>query len=387
MSLVSSAGLTTCDAASRDFCVSPVVHDEPSVERENVSVVGSGNSARALASYLSFRGHTVKLLVRSLDTSSDIRQQGHIIASGKIEGRFPIDSVTTDPDSGIDNSTTIFIATVTTAYEEIACRLAPYLKCGQQVVLFSSKFGGVVHFAKVLADCGAPGVPVMETDALFACRTQDDGSIWIRGFKQWTLFSAPTQSMTLKNKNSIFRFFPHLQMADNVVQRGLTDFGALTHALTMLVNMNTIDRGNSFPFYLEGFTERTVVLLEKMESEFRAVAEAYGTTLIPMTELLNRYYGCDTTSLLTAMRSVPNYRLSQSPPSLQHRYIEEDVSCSLVPIRQLAVRAGIKTPIVDTVINLASAVLGEDFNSTGRTLDKLGWGLMTYDQIKQSINA
>ncbi len=385
MSLVSSSGLTGFDTAAVTARVSPAVQDE-TIKCESVAIVGSGNSARALASYLSSRGHAVKLLVRSLEKVNGIQQQGHIYASGKIEGRFPIELVTTDPDSCVDSCTTIFIATVTTAYEEIACKLAPYLKHGQQVVLFSSKFGGVVHFARVLADCGVTDVPVMETDALFACRTQDDGSIWIRGFKQWTLFSAPTQSVTLKYKDSILRFFPHLQMADNVVQRGLTDFGALAHALTMLVNMNTIDRGNSFPFYLEGFTERTVVLLENMECEFRAIAEAYGTTLIPMTELLNRYYGCDTTSLLAAMRSVPNYRLSQSPPLLQHRYIEEDVSCSLVPIRQLAVKAGIKTPIIDTVVNLASAVLGEDFNSTGRTLGKLGWENMTSDQIRQSIN-
>ncbi|MFA9217853.1 MAG: LacI family DNA-binding transcriptional regulator, partial [Sphingomonadaceae bacterium] len=32
--------------------------------------------------------------------------------------------------------------------------------------------------------------------------------------------------------------------------------------------------------------------------------------IIPASELLNRYYGCETTSLLEAMRTVPNYRFS-----------------------------------------------------------------------------
>jgi opine dehydrogenase len=383
---IPNAGLVTVDAISASACFASQP-ERVSSARDAVAIIGCGNSARALAAYLSARGHSVRLLVRSPEKAATIHQQGHVRASGKIEGEFPVDVVTADPSIGVLEAETIFVATVTTAYEEIARTLAPHLRANQQVILFSSKFGGVVHFAKVLRECGVDNPNVMETDALFACRTQDDGSIWIRGFKEWTLFSAENRSQTAKQKDAILKFFPQLQIADNVVQRGLTDFGALTHALTMLVNMNVIDRGQSFPFYLDGFTERTVALLERMEQEFRAVAEAYGTTLIPMAELLNRYYGCDTSSLLSAMRSVPNYRLSQSPQVLHHRYIEEDVSCSLVPISQLARKAAIETPLIDAVVTLASTVLNVNFSSTGRTLEKLGWASLTSTEIRQAINA
>jgi len=35
-----------------------------------------------------------------------------------------------------------------------------------------------------------------------------------------------------------------------------------------------------------------LILLEQLEEEFRSIAGAYETKIIPMKELLNRYYGC-----------------------------------------------------------------------------------------------
>ncbi|WP_067676683.1 NAD/NADP octopine/nopaline dehydrogenase family protein [Nocardia miyunensis] len=141
----------------------------------------------------------------------------------------------------------------------------------------------------------------------------------------------------------------------------------------MIANANQVDRQQPFKFYYEGFTERTITLLERMEHEFHTVAAAYDTNLISMSQLLARYYGCETTSLLDAMRSVPNYRHSLAPDTLDHRYLTEDVPCTLVPLFGLARVAGLSTPMLDSVVHIASVLCGEDFLSTGRTLTRLGW--------------
>lgn len=107
----------------------------------------------------------------------------------------------------------------------------------------------------------------------------------------------------------LLRIFPGLERAQNLIQRGLTDFGALAHAVISIANLGTIDRGQPLLFYCEGLSAKAVVLLEQMEREFGRVADAYETTLITMTELLDRYYGCRTESLLEAMRSVVPYQL------------------------------------------------------------------------------
>ncbi|MGE0487924.1 MAG: NAD/NADP octopine/nopaline dehydrogenase family protein [Vulcanimicrobiota bacterium] len=360
---------------------SPLAAPRRRTSQEAIGIIGGGNSARALAGYLSRRGHEVRLLVRSPEKVAGLDYHRAVRVIGHLEGYYPVKQVTTEPDRFFGDCRTLFVATTTDAYPELCRRYGPYLEAGHQVILFSSKFGGSALFEHGLAQQRRTGVRVIETDALFACRAQGDDAIWIRGIKRWTYYSCPRQSQTRQAAALMANFFPGLEPAENLVQRGLTDFGALAHALTVLVNMNSIDRGKPFLFYYEGFTENTVVLLESMEREFQRVAQAYGTSLIPAAELLNRYYGGGTGSLLEAIRQVPNYRHSVAPDTLRHRYLTEDVPCTLVPVQQLARLAGVATPMIDSVINLSSVLSGRDFASTGRSLSQFGWSGLKPRQI------
>lgn len=339
-----------------------------------VGIVGAGNSARALSCYLSCQGQQVRLYARNPRRVADLARSRRLVSRGQLEGLHPLGPVAARPRDLAETCQTIFVATTADAYEDVARQLGPYLSGDHDLVLFSGKLGGCLVVEETLSRLRHPLPRVIETDALFASRAQDDGSVWIRGIKKWTLYTSSRRSLTRQNGPILERFFPGLQPADNVIQRGLTDFGALAHALTMLVNMNAVDRAQPFLFYYDGFTEKTIVLLETMEREFRSIAEAYGTSLVPARELLDRYYGCDSRgTLLDAMRTVPNYRHSQAPTTLLHRYLSEDVACTLVPAQQLARLAGVQTPMMDAVVTLASLVFGQSFASTGRTLARFGW--------------
>ncbi len=358
----------------------------PNPQLRAIGIVGGGNSAQALASFLAYRGYAVYMFLRDPKKAQAMREKGRIQAQGLLNGSFAIEQVTIDAKA-ICECDTIFVATITSAYADVAKVLAPSLKPGTEIILFSGKFCGVLEFEQALRRYGACDVLVCETDALFAGRIQADQSIWIRGFKNWTLFSAHSQSRTRECAKTMSEFFPGLEPAQNIVQRGLTDFGALAHTLTMIANMNTIDRGEPFLFYYEGLTKKTIALLEQLEAEFRSIASAYETTLIPMAELLNRYYGCDNKNgLLGAMQTVPNYRYSQAPASLDHRFISEDVACSLIPMQALARVAKLATPMIDSTINIASVLTGQDFCRQGRTLEKIGLANMSHGAICKAIN-
>lgn len=351
-----------------------------------VTVIGAGNSARALSAYLTQNGHSVSLMARSTHKIPGIVAHKRIVASGKLEGEFKLVDVGSEARALIPSAEVIFVATVTSAYGDVARSIAPYLTGKQKIVLFSGKLGGVLEFSTALGPKCAQ-TPVLETDALFACRAQEDESIWIRGHKKWTLFSGVNRSSTMEHKGLINSFFPGLDPASNIIERGLTDFGAAAHAPIVLANMNKIDRAEPFLFYYEGLTERTIAILSAVEVEFGQIAAAYGASLIPLAELLNRYYGCDTSSLYEAIRTVPNYRHSQAPNTLDHRFLIEDVSCTLVPAQQFARLAGVKTPTIDAVITFASLLTGIDCATTGRTLVKLGLENCDYKGLNERLNA
>ena len=337
----------------------------------NVGVIGSGNSAHALTAWLASQGHDVTMYARDCAKLVHIKQSGSIISRGQLEGAFPVKRITDSAESLCAHADVIFVATLATAYSDVARQLAPYISSRHCVVLFSGKLCGCLEMSNAFA-FHKKSVPVIETDSIFACRLQDDGSIWIRGQKQWTLYSGINRTLTAKYGPVLQTFFPTLEPAENLIQRGLTDFGAFAHPVITIANMSKIDRGESFLFYYEGLTERTICVLEAVELEFKAVARAYGVELIPMKELLNRYYGCDTASLYKAMVSVPNYRHSIAPQTLNHRYLNEDVQCTLIPLKELARKAGVPIPTIESVIHLTS-ILTESNGAevTPRSMERL----------------
>lgn len=341
--------------------------------RPAIGIIGSGPTARSLACFLAQREYEVHLASRDRASFAFLdAAAGRLRAIGGIEGEFEIASWGEDLGALARRCPIIVLATIVSAYPEVAARLAPHLTARHRLVCFSSKLGGCLEVEASLRAAGAPDVEIVETDALFACRVQED-AIWIRGIKRWTLFSGPTRRATERSASWFLELFPGLSPADHVLQRGLTDFGALAHAPTMIANMSRIDRGDRFLFYYEGYGPRSIAFLEAIEAELRRVASAYETTLVPAAELLERYYGCDSSSLLAAMQSVPNYRHSYAPASLDHRYVREDVACTLVPLRQFARAAGVATPTVDATVHIASVLLGTDFEREGRSIERWGF--------------
>jgi opine dehydrogenase len=378
---------TTCVSPAAGIAI-PELRAHPDKSILSTGIIGTGNSAHALASYLSAAGCSVRMFTRSPIKADHINAVRHIYSEDRILGRFELAGAYTDAGAFADKCRNIFVATVATAYRDVAETLAPYLNSSHTIILFSGKFGGAREFQMKLQEKGLTDLPkIVETDSLFACRIVADSRVWIRGIKRWTLFSSVTKSETEACAPIIKAYFPGLTPATNLVQRGLTDFGALAHAPIALTNMHSIDRGEEFLFYYQGVTPRTVAVLEQMEAEFRTIAQAYGCELIPMKDLLDRYYGCDTTDLYTAMTSVPNYRHSLSPKTLNHRFFYEDVACSLVPFEQLARIAGKETPVLSSMISLATCVVGEDFRKTGRTLESLKLGDFDQSEMVRFLNS
>ncbi|MEV4646772.1 NAD/NADP octopine/nopaline dehydrogenase family protein [Saccharopolyspora sp. NPDC049357] len=353
---------------------------------DEIGVIGAGGEGLAVVAHLSSTGRRVRLCTRNPQRVAGIRAGGEIGATGELEGRFPVAQVTADPAELARRCRVVVIAAITTAYPEIAASLAAHLTEDHVIVLFSGKLCGSAEFAASLSSAGAPEVDVVETDALFAARPDGDDGVRVLGTKRWNLLSGATPGAVERGAPVVREWFPWLEKATNLVHRGLTDFGAVAHAPIALANLGTIDRGEELLFYLDGVSDRTVALLREVEQEFREVAAAYGATLMPMPEVLDRYYGCTTTSLLDAMRSAAPYKTILAPGSLDHRFLHEDIASTLVPLEGLADKAGVATPMVGSIINVMSTLSGKSFRRNGRTLERLGWADLDHDEIRRALN-
>jgi opine dehydrogenase len=75
----------------------------------------------------------------------------------------------------------------------------------------------------------------------------------------------------------------------------------------------------------------------------------------------------------------------KSPPSLDHRYLREDVGYGLVPMVEIGRLLGVKTPVMDALITLASTALGVEFRREGLTLEKMGLSNVTRESLQKII--
>ena len=68
-----------------------------------------------------------------------------------------------------------------------------------------------------------------------------------------------------------------------------------------------------------------------------------------------------------------------------HKYISEDVPVGLMPMRALGAAAGVPTPRIDAVVELACTLAGDEFSDTARTLERMGLAGMDARGIKRVV--
>jgi opine dehydrogenase len=89
--------------------------------------------------------------------------------------------------------------------------------------------------------------------------------------------------------------------------------------------------------------------------------------------------------LCEAIHNTASYHGIKAPPSIDHRYIFEDVPMSLVPIASLGSMLGAPTPTIDMIIELGSILHGKDFRADGRTAERLGLAGLSVKQIHSLV--
>jgi opine dehydrogenase len=101
---------------------------------------------------------------------------------------------------------------------------------------------------------------------------------------------------------------------------------------------------------------------------------------------LKQAYSVEGSTLCEAIQNNTAYAGIMAPPTLEHRYIFEDVPMSLVPMAALGKRYGVSTRAIDAIINLASIIHKTDYWRRGRTLERLGLHELSVSELQHCVN-
>ena len=78
--------------------------------------------------------------------------------------------------------------------------------------------------------------------------------------------------------------------------------------------------------------------------------------------------------------------LGTGPFSVNHRYKTEDIPIGCHVFHELGKKYGVATPVIDSMIHMANAMLDRDFFAEGLTLEELGIAHMTKEELLNYLN-
>jgi opine dehydrogenase len=345
-----------------------------------VAVLGAGHGGCAAAADLGRRGYEVRLHARSDERLAPLRQHGGIEARGVQRGLVPVVLITTDLAAVVRGADLIMLVVPSVAHAPYARALAPLIDGSQPIFLNPGHTGGGLHFLRELRRAGYRGaVQTCETVTLtYITRMEGPATVNIYSYTKKLGFAALPGRHAEEMFALVLPLYPQIVRATSVLETGLANFNAVFHPPGVLMNAGWLERtGGDFLFYREGFTTAVGRVTAAVDGERMAVARALG---VPVESFLDIFYekglttkaARDSGDIARACEESEPNRTIKAPPRLDHRYIHEDIGYGLVPMAALGRVAGIATPTMDALVQLATVALGIDYARDGLTLERLG---------------
>lgn len=346
--------------------------------KRRFTVIGAGHGGKGMAAHLALMGFPVKLYNRTLENIAVIKARGGIELKsfeGGPRGFAELALVTSDMGEALVEADVIMAVLPSTAHADIARNAAPHLQDGQIVVLNPGRTGGALEFAQMLRKKGCQAdVTIAEAETLiYASRSEGPAQARIFGIKEAVPVAALPAKRTAQVLETLAPAYPQFIDGISVLHTGLNNMGAIFHPALTLLNAARIETTlGEFQFYIDGVSPSVARLLEVLDRERVTVASALGLRARTAVEWLQMAYNATGENLYEAIHNQPGYHGIQAPPTLNHRYITEDVPMSLVPIAALGQRYGVSVRGMDSIIRMACIIHRTDYWRRGRTPEKLG---------------
>lgn len=358
--------------------------------QDNIMVIGAGNGGKAMAAHMALLGHKVTLYNRTFEHIAVIKERGGIDLEfpGGLSGFGRLYQVTDNIETALKDAGLVMVVVPSYGHRDVATMTAPFLRDDHIVVLHPGRTGGAIEFYEVLRQLGVVSKPLIaEAETfIFASRSEGPSQVRIFRIKESVPIAALPGNRTNEVLEAVKAVYPQFVDGGNVLMTGLNNMGAIFHPALALLNTGWIEATHGdFQFYVDGVTPSVARVLEVIDRERVTVASALGLRARTSLEWLELAYNARGADLYEAMHNQSGYYGIKAPPTMNHRYITEEVPMSLVPISSLAKRYGVSVRGIDSLISLACFIHNTDYWRKGRTLEKLGIAELSIEELTRFV--
>ncbi len=341
------------------------------MDNKTVCIYGAGHQGLSMAAHLVLNGVKVNLYNRTQAHIQKVIDSSCVLCDGMICGAAKLNKVSADIAEVVTDI--IMITTPSNAHKDAAKSLAPFVDENTVIVLNPGRTFGAIEFAEELKKNGVRSLPqIAETQTIvYTCRKSGENSTSIFALKDDVKIAA----LKTSNINVIMRAIPgcireQFSSVDSVAFTSLSNIGMILHCAPVLMNIGWIESEKAeFKYYYDGISPSIARYLEKMDKERVSVANALGYEVETLKNWLERTYHVQGNCVYECIKANETYKGIDAPPTINTRYLFEDIPNGLVPIEYLGLQLGVSTTNITTIIDLANSVMETDYRKSGRRFD------------------
>jgi opine dehydrogenase len=351
-----------------------------------IAVLGGGNGAHTVAADLTLKGLSVNMFEMEQFASSmqKVFDTGEIEMTGvAAQGKAKLNLVTTDLAAAIRDVEVIFIILPGFTISTYAKLLAPHLAENQMVIIMPGTLAALEFRQTLRASGNLNEIITAEVGGLpFATRLIAPGKVrtfHIRAVCPLAAVPGNKGPVVFEKITGLYPF----TLKKTVIETGMGHLTPLLHPAGCLLNAGRIERSHGeFYMYEEGMTPAVVRVIEALDQERIQIGKRLGIDLPTGVDMMvESAYGPRGT-LWESLNGSAGLTPVKGPPSLDNRYVTEDIPYGLVAWACLGDAVGIDTPMMDSLVEIGSVIMGKNCWREGRNLKKMGLEGLGLKQIK-----
>lgn len=341
------------------------------------TVIGSGNSGLIHAAKIYEKGFEVGVLKTSdygdMDFFNRISAKSAYNVDDETNGTHHFEAkmafITRDIKKAVEFADVLFVMTTTRQHEDVAQKIAPFVRDGQIIILVPGYMGSLIFKKYIKKD-----VTYSEWET-----TAYNGRIMNSEYVRITFYNPRNAISTLPCSKSqevldiLSKCFDNTRyLRNNILESALHNPNMIVHPIGVLFSAARIEHSKGeFWMYKEAFTPSVVKVINAFDKCKNQVLAAFGCPPLDYFDAAKWRNEEDLSK--DAMEVFHSFADSSNkgPMSINHRYLNEDVPMGLGLLTSIGKIAGVDMAIPESIMALASALLQKDFKSQARSIQYL----------------
>lgn len=389
------------------------------LKNKPIAVLGAGAVGKAQASDCALSGAKVRICDLepfAEKTLFGVAKQGIKFYGQQLNlygfersGVARFEKVTTDVAEAVKDAGIILVTTPAVGHRTFFEKLIPVLEDGQVIHIFPDNYGSLL-LRKMMreAKCTKKVIVGGWSSSPYGSRVDIKGGVILPSIRvYYRAITLRGASLPSSDQDAFLESTKYIGSMDaitngdgpvggnTVLDTGFSNVNPILHCPGTLLGVGTMENWGviygenkyDFSIYTHAYCPSISKVQYALYQEECAIAKAVGVGIqeFDKKQFFSRenILGCE---YMGADYEIPFDQLDEiqigtGPFTIHNRYITEDIPVGCHVYHVLGKKFGVKTPVIDSMINLASAMLETNFYEKGYSLDYLGIGQMDRDEL------